>query len=91
MSAVADAGLTVPDDVAVTGYDDAVVSAIRQVSLTSVDPNSAGIGARAAQCVLSRIEDPGRPVEEHLLSPRLVTRFSSGAPPGGTRPVPQEN
>ena len=83
MSAVADAGLRVPGDVAVTGYDDTFVSAIRQVSLTSVNPDSSGIGTQAAHCVLRRIEDPGRPVEEHLLPPRLVTRFSSGVPAGG--------
>ena len=80
MSAVADAGLRVPGDVAVTGYDDTFVSAIRQVSLTSVNPDSSGIGSLAAHCVLRRIEDPGRPEEEHLLPPRLVTRYSSGVP-----------
>jgi DNA-binding LacI/PurR family transcriptional regulator len=82
MSAVADAGLRVPSDVAVTGYDDTFVAAIRQVSLTSVNPDSTGIGTQAAHCVLRRIEDPGR-VEEHLLPPRLVTRFSSSVPAGG--------
>ena len=83
MSAIADAGLRVPGDVAVTGYDDTFVSAIRQVSLTSVNPDGFGIGTLAAHCVLCRIEDAGRPVEEHLLPPRLVTRFSSGVPAGG--------
>src|SRR3954452_9701206 len=83
VSAVADAGLVVPSGVAVTGYDDTFVAAIRQVSLTSVNPDSSGIGTQAAHCVLRRIEDPGRPAEEHLLPPRLVTRFSSGVPGGG--------
>jgi DNA-binding LacI/PurR family transcriptional regulator len=78
MSAVADAGLGVPGDVAVTGYDDTFVSAIREVSLTSVNPDSSRIGSLAAQCVLHRIENPERPTQEHLLSPRLVTRSSSG-------------
>lgn len=87
MSAVADAGRRVPGDVAVTGYDDTFVSAIRQVSLTSVNPDSSGIGVQAAQCVLRRIEDPARPAEEHLLPPRLVTRFSSGVPMGGIVPT----
>ena len=85
MSAVADAGLRVPGDVAITGYDDTFVSAIRQVSLTSVNPDSSGIGSLAAHCVLRRIEDPGRPEEEHLLPPRLVTRYSSGVPICGCR------
>ncbi len=83
MSAVADAGLRVPDDVAVMGYDDTFVATIRQVSLSSVNPDSPGIGSLAAQCVLRRIEDPERPVEQHLLPPRLVTRYSSGAPRTG--------
>ena len=80
LSAGADAGLGVPGDLAVTGYDDTFVAAIRQVSLTSVDPDTSGIGSIAAKFVLRRIEDPGRPVEEHLLPPRLVTRYSSGVP-----------
>ena len=78
MSAVADAGLRVPGDIAVTGYDDTFVAAIRQVSLTSVNPDSSGIGTQAAQCVLRRIEEPERPAQEHLLAPRLVPRYSSG-------------
>ena len=85
MSAVADAGLRVPGDVAITGYDDTFVSAIRQVSLTSVNPDSTAIGSLAAQCVLRRIGDPARSEEEHLLPPRLVTRLSSGVPTGSFR------
>jgi DNA-binding LacI/PurR family transcriptional regulator len=77
LSAAADAGLSVPGDLALTGYDDTFVAAIRQVSLTSVNPDSSGIGSLAAQCVLRRIEDPQRSVQEHLLPPRLVTRDSS--------------
>jgi DNA-binding LacI/PurR family transcriptional regulator len=80
LSAAADAGLSVPRDLAVTGYDDSFVAAIRQVSLTSINPNGAGIGALAARCLLRRIDAPGRDIEEHLLPPRLVTRFSSGRP-----------
>jgi DNA-binding LacI/PurR family transcriptional regulator len=43
MSAVADAGLRAPSDAAVTGYDDTFVAAIRQASLTSVNPDGSGI------------------------------------------------
>jgi DNA-binding LacI/PurR family transcriptional regulator len=91
MSAVADAGLGVPGDVAITGYDDTFVAAIRQVSLTSVNPDTPAIGALAAQCILRQIDDSRRPAEEHLLPPRLVTRYSSGAPitaagPAGPHP-----
>lgn len=81
LSAAADAGLRVPDDLAVTGYDDIFVAAIRQVSLTSVNPDAPSIGSLAAKRVLQRVEDPEQPAEEHLLPPRLVARLSSGAPP----------
>jgi DNA-binding LacI/PurR family transcriptional regulator len=77
LSAAVDSGLRVPDDLAVTGYDDTFVAAIRQVSLTSVNPDTSGIGAIAARCLLERVDEPGRDLQEHLLPPRLVTRTSS--------------
>jgi len=86
MSAVADAGMRVPDDIAITGYDDTFVSAIRQVSLTSVNPDSSRIGSLAAQCVLRRIADSQRLGQEHLLPPRLVIRHSSGGRVDATVP-----
>jgi DNA-binding LacI/PurR family transcriptional regulator len=81
MSAAVDSGIKVPDDLAVTGYDDTFVAAIRQISLTSVNPDSASIGALAARCVLQRIGDPGRALEDHLLPPRLVVRSSAAMRP----------
>jgi DNA-binding LacI/PurR family transcriptional regulator len=80
LSAASDAGLRVPEDLSVTGYDDTFVAAIRQLSLTSVNPDSAGIGVLAARCLLRRIDDPASEPEEHLLVPRLVTRLSSETP-----------
>jgi DNA-binding LacI/PurR family transcriptional regulator len=79
LSAVADAGLGVPHDLSVTGYDDTFIAAIRQVSLTSVNPDVPGIGALAARCIVERIGDPNKEPEEHLLAPRLTIRFSAGS------------
>jgi DNA-binding LacI/PurR family transcriptional regulator len=91
LSAAADSGIDVPGDLALTGYDDTFVAAIRAVSLTSVNPDSSGIGMLAAQSLVDRIGSPDKVYEEHLLPPRLVTRSSSLAPRaarrGGTRPV----
>jgi len=80
LSAAVDGGIKVPDDLAVTGYDDTFVAAIRQVSLTSVNPDSSGIGTLAARLVLDRIGAPDRAPEEHLLPPRLVVRSSAASP-----------
>jgi len=81
MSAAADAGLDLPAGLAVTGYDDTFLAELRQISLTSVNPDSAGIGELAARCLLARITVPDRPGFEHLVPPRLVIRASS-SPPG---------
>ena len=81
LAAAHDSGRRLPEDLAVTGYDDTFVAAIRQVSLTSVNPDSQGIGATAARCLLERIADPTRPGTKHLLPPRLVTRASTAPPP----------
>jgi DNA-binding LacI/PurR family transcriptional regulator len=80
MSAAADAGIDLPGGLAVTGYDDTFLAELRQISLTSVNPDSAGIGALAARCLLERIAVPDRPGSERLVPPRLVVRASSSPP-----------
>ena len=79
MSAAADHGLHLPTDLALTGYDDSFVAAIRQISLTSINPDSGGIGASAAVCLIERIGGDAAPPSELLLPPTLVVRASSAA------------
>jgi DNA-binding LacI/PurR family transcriptional regulator len=81
LSAAADAGVDLPGGMAVTGYDDTFLAELRQISLTSVNPDSAGIGELAARCLLKRNADPERPAVEQLVAPRLVARASSSQPP----------
>ena len=81
MSAAADAGIDLPAGLAVTGYDDTFLAELRQISLTSVNPDSAGMGELAARRLLERIAGPDRPGAEHLVAPRLVVRASSARPP----------
>ena len=84
MSAAADAGLDLPAGLAVTGYDDTFLAELRQISLTSVNPDSAGMGALAARRLHERIATPNGPGVEHLVAPRLVIRASSARPIGGS-------
>jgi DNA-binding LacI/PurR family transcriptional regulator len=88
MSAAADAGVDLPDGLAVTGYDDTFLAELRQISLTSVNPDSAGMGELAARCLLERVASPDRPGVERLVAPRLVVRASS-ARPGLSPPDPR--
>jgi DNA-binding LacI/PurR family transcriptional regulator len=78
MSAAADHGLRVPDQLALTGYDDSFVAAIRQISLTSVNADTEGIGSRAAARLIARIGGDRSEPSEFLLPPSLVIRSSSG-------------
>jgi DNA-binding LacI/PurR family transcriptional regulator len=89
MSAAADAGVDLPGGLAVTGYDDTFLAELKQISLTSVNPDSAGMGELAARCLLERIAAPDRPAVEHLVAPRLVVRASSARPVPRSGPLPR--
>ncbi|KTR04144.1 hypothetical protein NS330_16005 [Curtobacterium citreum] len=74
LSALADRGLRVPEDVSVMGYDDTPLAATAYVALTSIDDRSVEIGRGAGERLLARIADPTAPAQETLVEPRLVAR-----------------
>ncbi|MET7394913.1 LacI family DNA-binding transcriptional regulator [Dactylosporangium sp. NPDC005572] len=74
LQAIAEAGLSVPDDVAVAGYDNTMFAGFAPVSLTSVDQGGRQMGRNAARLVLERIADPSRPASHMKLAPTLVPR-----------------
>jgi LacI family transcriptional regulator len=76
-----EAGVPVPAELAVTGYDDTFLAAIPQVSLTTVNPDNQQIGAAAAERLLRRIGRPDAEPVTELVPPRLVARASSSLPP----------
>jgi DNA-binding LacI/PurR family transcriptional regulator len=76
-----EAGVTVPAELAVTGYDDTFFSAIPQVSLTTVNPDNATIGTTAAERLLDRVGRPDAEPGAELVPPRLVVRASTSQPP----------
>ncbi len=74
-------GISVPEQLAVVGYDNSPVSAMPLLNLSSVEQHGPRLGALAAEALLSRIG--GRRVAEHMLvQPDLVRRKSLGAPEG---------
>jgi LacI family transcriptional regulator len=70
-------GIRVPEDVAVTGYDDLVFADMVEPRLTTVRQPLGPLGREAARLVISAIESPGRPRHELRLLPELVVRESS--------------
>lgn len=84
LSAADEAGLVVPTDLSLVGYDNTNLAALSHLSLSSVDPHSEGIGQLAARRVLTRIaagadvaEEPG---QRDLIAPNLVVRTSTARP-----------
>jgi len=78
MRAILEAGLRIPDDIAVIGCGNLSYSDFLRVPLTSVDQDNQAIGKHAANLALKLVQSktPLRPCSE-LLQPRLVIRASS--------------
>lgn len=79
LSAAREAGLRVPDDLAVTGFDDLPLSAEIAPSLTTVHVPTRRMGARAAAALIAAATG-GPPVGPTRLDTRLVVRASTGGP-----------
>jgi len=72
-------GLSVPGDVALTGFDDVVPYLPNGVGLTTVAQPYEEIGTRAAQLFIKRLKDPATPFESVELPAKLIVRESSSA------------
>jgi LacI family transcriptional regulator len=80
LAALTEAGVSVPQDISVAGYDNTAFAALGPISLTSVDQAGRQIGANAARLLLDRIADRDRPSAQIKLSPTLVPRRTTAAP-----------
>jgi LacI family transcriptional regulator len=80
MSALRGAGLRVPDDVAVTGFDDIPVARFMNPSLTTVRVDIAGLGARAVRTLIHAVAHRNEHARvRETLATTLVVRASCGA------------
>ena len=74
------AGLRIPQDVAIVGYDDLDFTASLHPPLTTVAQPPFEIGVTAAKKLISRIKGEKKPVELISLPYRLIVRGSSLSP-----------
>ncbi len=79
--ALREAGLRVPEDVSVVGFDDIESAAYQSPALTTVRQPLKKMGRMAAEAVLRRIsrpaEETNRPWEQIVVEPELVVRGTS--------------
>lgn len=78
MAGLADKGISVPQEIAVVGYDNRETGQYLEPSLTTVDRDNAEIGQVAMELLLEQIEGK-RTTPRHVALPtKLIVRESSG-------------
>jgi DNA-binding LacI/PurR family transcriptional regulator len=80
---VRQAGLIVPGDVSVVGFDDISQAAYPHVALTTIRQDAARLGAAAVHWVTSRLDGAAREAASDarmIIEPELVVRRSTAAP-----------
>jgi DNA-binding LacI/PurR family transcriptional regulator len=75
MRALEEAGLSVPGDVSIVGFDDIPAASLSHPPLTTIAQDYAKAGAMLVDTLLRQIR--AQPVEAAMLPPRLVVRRST--------------
>ena len=78
LRAIAERGLTVPDDIALVAFDDFEWADLFAPRLTVIRQPTTELGSRAVELLLSRLEDPARPPRTERLEATFVHRDSCG-------------
>jgi LacI family transcriptional regulator len=83
LSAARDAGLRVPEDLSVLGFDDIVEAAWFGAGLSTVRQPLREMGRVAVQRLISLLADPAQPPGRIVMETELVVRHTTAPPPGG--------
>ena len=77
--AALDAGLKIPEDLALVGFDDIVTTALRGIEITTVSQKKYEMGSLAVKILIDKIksETPAM-VNQIILAPELIIRNSCG-------------
>lgn len=78
LNAARSAGVDVPGEVSIVGFDDLPSASWPIIRLTTIAYDLDALVRRAADLLIERIESPGRPVEESAFQSRLVMRDTLG-------------
>jgi LacI family transcriptional regulator len=84
LRAATEAGLAVPGDLSVVGFDDILLAAHLQPGLTTLRQDKAGLGAAAARALMQRIDATGTAPVATTLPVELVARGTTAPPPAGS-------
>jgi DNA-binding LacI/PurR family transcriptional regulator len=79
LQALAGAGLGVPGDISVVGYDNTSLAALESVRLTTIDQPRADMGSAAVDLLIERLEEGRTTPRRIVLAPNLVVRDTTAA------------
>ncbi len=80
MDVIDSAGLRIPEDISLFGYDNLAISGLPRISLTTVGQPRTRLGEEAVRLVVERL-DEGRTVVSHVVVPPFLVIRSTTAPP----------
>lgn len=81
MMSLSRAGVTVPHDLSVVGYDDSHLSHLMPVGLTTVRQDAALMAAHAVRYAVERLDDTVLRPREAVIDPKLVVRDTTAPAP----------
>lgn len=81
LNAIEEAGLRVPQDISLVGYDNTSLAAMRHLSLTTVHQPRHDIGQMAMDLLIERIRGIRAKARRVVLAPTLVVRSTTAPPP----------
>ena len=77
LGAAHDAGLQVPRELAISGFDDIELGELILPRLTTIAQPTYELGSLAAELLLERLQEPDRPAERRVLPVYLIEREST--------------
>lgn len=84
LARVEDAGLEVPSDMSIVGYDNTGLAAMHHLSLTTINQPRGEFGRIATELIMQRLDDGRSTAVHHVVTPSLVVRRTSGPVPGSS-------
>jgi DNA-binding LacI/PurR family transcriptional regulator len=85
IAAATTAGLTLPDELGVVGFDDTRIARMTHPPLTTVRVPMALMGAEALRLLVERLHEPDRRPTRVTLRPEIIVRSSCGNSARSTR------
>ncbi|MEQ4724225.1 LacI family DNA-binding transcriptional regulator [Nonomuraea sp. B19D2] len=80
MNALSRAGVSIPKDISVIGYDDSHIAHLSHINLTTVRQDAEQMATLAVRSAVERLDDHRLPSRELILDARLVVRGTTAPP-----------